>query len=128
MSGLVVDAAIGVLCWFNKMHIRNRAAIAGASQRNDVGFKRCAMAAMLSITGNIGSRNTEHATRASLCAATSAARWDANILCLTFADGRRGAHERNCISKSFISLINFSFQGGFQFLQAITIPARGGIW
>src|SRR5678815_249525 len=46
---------------------------------------------------------------------------------LSFADGRRGAHERNCISKSFISFIHGSFQGGFQFLQAITIPARSGI-
>src|SRR5262245_40067988 len=102
------------------MHARNRAAMAGASQRNDVGFKRCAIAAILSMIGNIGSRATEHAARASLLAASSASWLAAKILSLSFADGRRGAHERNCISKSFISFINFSFQGGFQFLQAIT--------
>src|SRR5437016_8965142 len=46
---------------------------------------------------------------------------------LILAEGRRGAHERNCVSNSFISFIRCSFQARFYFLQAITVTARGRI-
>src|SRR5437899_3203549 len=74
-----------------------------------------------------GIRNTEHAAPASICCGAFSIAWRAKIRSLSFADGRRGAHERNCISKSFISFIHGSFQACFQFLQAIPIPARGSI-
>lgn len=47
--------------------------------------------------------------------------------CSSPADGRRGCQERNCVSSESLSFINRSFQLEFDFLQTVTIPARGRI-
>src|SRR5580698_2556771 len=43
---------------------------------------------------------------------------------LSAADGRRGCHERNCVSNEFISFIIYSFQSRFDLLQDVSIAAR----
>jgi hypothetical protein len=41
--GLLAGDAIGVLCWFNRMHMKKRAAMAGASHRKEVGLSQRVM-------------------------------------------------------------------------------------
>jgi hypothetical protein len=85
------------LCWLKSTHNNRTAAVAGGSH-----------------------------PRRKTCAAGSAAGLRNNRR-LSLAEGRRSAQERNWSSSSFNSLIHISFEGGSQFLQAITISARGGI-
>ena len=49
------------------------------------------------------------------------------IRSLSLADARRGFQERKCISNEFISFIRCSIETESDFLQAIAIPACGGI-
>ena len=83
----------GVPRWLSNKHIRRKVAAAGASQ--------------LSL-------------KAGASAEASAGR-TANSFCLSFAEGARGTHDRNCISKSFISFINSFFQSGLELLQAVPV-------
>jgi hypothetical protein len=43
---------------------------------------------------------------------------------LSRVEGRRGCHERNCVSNGSVSFITYSFQLRFYLLQAIAIPSR----
>ena len=72
-------AIAGLLRWLNSRHIKKRVAVAGASQL---------------------SRN------AGVSGAGAVTDGAPKILCLSFAEGRRGTHDRNCISNSFVSFIN----------------------
>jgi|SRR5581483_2599975 len=101
MATMELEPAEGMawpLCWLKSTHNSRSAAVAGGSHPR---------------------RNVGTASGAALCLR--------NNRRLSLAEGRRSAQERNWSSSSFNSLIHISFKGGSQFLQAITISARGGI-
>jgi len=87
-----------LLCWLKSTHKSRSAAVAGGSQ-----------------------------PRRKAGAASSAARGLRNKCRSSLAEGRRGTQERNRVSSSFNSLIFSSFEGVSQFLQAVTVSARGGV-
>jgi hypothetical protein len=107
MGSALAELMLELLRGLNSAHMRKRAAVAGASQ-------------LRRKEGN----GSSFAVAVSAGAAEDG--W-ANSCRSSFADGRRGCHERNPISNSFISVICCSFQAGLEFLQAIAITARGGV-
>ena len=72
-------AIAGLLRWLNSRHIKQSVAVAGASQLS----RNAGASAAAGVAGDVP-----------------------KILCLSFAEGRRGTHDRNRISNSFVSFIN----------------------
>jgi len=83
-----------MLCWLKSMQIRSKATVAGASQ----------------LRRNEGDGRSSRSDWAPAVATSTAGERRAKMLRSSFGEGRRGAHERNCASISFISIISCSSQ------------------